>query len=86
MSKRKQNHLNDLVKVAFKIDSKRDQQHQKTEKLKRMSVLARKGLKQTEEYNQLEKELSEPKVIDFSNEIDELQKIVKRLKRFNWDF
>lgn len=86
MSKRKQDHLNDLVKVAFEINTKREQQQKNTEKLKRMSILARRGLKETQEYNQLEKEFNEPTVVDFSQEIDDLQKIVKRLKKFNWDF
>lgn len=84
MSKTKQDYLNELVLVAFKMDEKANRQHERTKIIGRMASLAKQGLKDTEEFKRLEMKWKHPVVTDFGNEMDELQHIVKKLKKYKW--
>lgn len=85
MSKTKQDYLNDLVLIAFRMDEKANQQHERTKKVQQMASLARQGLKDSDEFKRLEIEFKHPTVTDFGNEMNDLQRVVKQLKRYNWD-
>lgn len=85
MGKNKQDYLNELAKIAFKIDDKANRMHERTKRLQRMASLAKQGLKQSEEYKLLELEFSHPTVTDFGNEVSELQRVVKQLRKYKFD-
>ena len=85
MSKTKQDYLNDLVLIAFKMDEKANRMHERTKRLQRMAILARQGQKESQEFKQLEQEFKHPTVTDFGNEMNDLQRVVKQLKRYKWD-
>lgn len=84
MSKTKQDYLNDLVLIAFRMDEKANRQHERTKKIQRMAALAKQGLKDSEEFKRLGMEYKQPTVTDFGNEMNELQRVVKQLKRYKW--
>jgi len=84
MAKSKDDHIKDLVFVAFRMDEKAELQKQKTQQLQRMATLARGGKKESEEFKSLEREFKHLNVIDFGNEMAELRAIVKRLKKYKW--
>jgi hypothetical protein len=85
MSKTKQDYLNELVLIAFRMDEKANRQHERTKKIQRMASLAKQGLKDTEEFKRLEMECRQPTVTDFGNEMNDLQRVVKQLKRYKWE-
>jgi hypothetical protein len=85
MSKTKQDYLNDLVLIAFRMDEKANRQHERTKKIQRMASLAKQGLKDTEEFKRLDREYRQPTVTDFGNEMNDLQRLVKQLKRYKWE-
>lgn len=82
MSKTKQDYLNDLVLIAFRMDEKAKRQHERTKKIQKMASLARQGLKDTDEFKRLDMEYRQPNVTDFGNEMNDLQRVVKQLKRY----
>ena len=84
MSKTKQDYLNDLVLIAFRMDEKANRQHERTKKIQRMAALAKQGLKHSEEIKRLDMEYKKPTVTDFGNEMNDLQRVVKQLKRYKW--
>lgn len=77
--------INELVSIAFALDEKASKMNEKTKQLQRMAYLAKQGLKDTQEYKNLEIKFQHPTVTDFGNEINEIQKIVPKLKKFKWD-
>ena len=85
MSKKKEDYLKDLVLIAFRMDEKANRQQERTKKIQRMASLARQGLKETEEFKRLDREFSKPTVTDFGNEMNDLQRVVKQLKRYKWE-
>jgi CHAD domain-containing protein len=82
MPKTKEDHLNDLAKIAFKIDDVLQKQQEKSERLTRMAQLARQGLKDSEEFKKLDREFKDPQFTSPSEELHELRIIVKRLRRW----
>lgn len=86
MSKTKQDYLNELALIAFRMDEKANLSDERTRKYQRLAFLAKKGLKETEEYKRLEYEIRQPTVTDFGDEMRELQRVVKQLKRYKWDY
>lgn len=85
MSKTKEDYLKDLVLIAFRMDEKATRQQERTKKIQRMASLAKQGLKETEEFKRLDREFRQPTVTDFGNEMNDLQRVVKQLKRYKWD-
>lgn len=75
--------IEQLIFVAFKIDDKLNQVKERTEQIKRMASLARQGLKDSDEFKELERKYRHPKVIPFDDEMYELQKIVKLLRKYD---
>jgi hypothetical protein len=67
MSKKKEDYVNDLVSIAFKMDEKANRQHERTERFRKMASLARQGKKDTQEFKQLEMELNHPVAFDFDD-------------------
>ena len=84
MSKTKQDYLKDLVLIAFKMDEKANRQQERTKKMQRMASLAKQGLKDTDEFKSLEREFRQPTVTDFGDEMNDLKRVVKQLKRYKW--
>ncbi len=84
MSKTKQDYLTNLVLIAFQMDEKANRMHDKTKRLQRMSSLAKQGLKESEEFKRLDMEFKHPVVTDFGNEMNDLQRVVKQLKKYKW--
>lgn len=82
--KTKEDHLNDLVKIAFQIDDVLQKQQEKSDRLKRMASLARQGLKETDEYKKLEQEFQHPQFTGPSEELHDLRIIVKRLRKYKF--
>ena len=82
MSKTKLQHLEDLAIVAFKMDARAALQDKRVEEVQRMASLARQGKKDTAEFKKLQEKHRHPKAIDFGNEMNELRRIVKRLRRY----
>ncbi len=85
MSKRKQDYINQLVKLAFRLDDKATETRAKTARYQRAAQLAREGKQDTEEFKKLKWEIDHPTVVDSSNEYAELEVIVKHLRKFKWD-
>lgn len=85
MSKTKQDYINDLVSIAFRMDEKANQQKERTKRAQRMASLARQGLKDSEEFKRLDTEFRHPTVTNFGNEMNDLQRVVKQLKRYKWE-
>ena len=84
MSKTKQDYQDELVLIAFRMDEKANRQHEKTKQIQRMASLARKGLKDSDEFKALERKYKHPVVTDFGDEMNDLQRVVKQLKRYKW--
>lgn len=78
MTKTKQDYINTLVTIAFKMDDK-------ATRLQRMATLAQQGKKESEEFKALETQLNAPTVTDFGDEMNELQNVVKHLRRYKWE-
>lgn len=85
MSKTKKDYLNDLVLIAFRMDEKASRQHERTKKIQKMASLAKQGLKDTDEFKRLDLEYRQPTATDFGNEMNDLQRVVKQLKRYKWE-
>ena len=85
MAKNKKDHVNDLVKIAFRIDEKAALQDKKTADMVRMASLARQGLKDTPEFKELEGMFASPTVVDFGGVIGDLRKVVERLRKYKWN-
>lgn len=83
MRKTKNDHLNDLVAVAYRMDEKANRMRENTKGLQKMALLARKGLKESNEYKQLEMKYKHH-VTDFGDEMQDLQRVVKHLKRYKF--
>lgn len=84
MRKTKNDRLNDLVAVAYRMDEKANLMRETTKALQKMALLARKGLKESSEYKQLEMKYKHPVVTDFGDEMQDLQRVVKHLKRYKF--
>lgn len=82
--KTKEDHLNDLAKLAFKIDDVLQKQQERSERLQRMAQLARQGLKDTEEFEKLDNEFKYPQFTGPSEELYDLRIIVKRLRKYKF--
>ncbi len=84
MSKNKSDYLNELVLISFEIDRKGELQDQKTKDLQKMAILARKGLKDSPEFKNLDLKYKYLTVIDFGDEFNKLRKVVKHLRQFKF--
>lgn len=85
MSKTKQDHLNDLAKVAFRIDEKAARQDKRVEGFKRMATLAREGKKDSQEFKELRSSYSNSLVVtDYGDEVRDLRRIVARLRKYRF--
>lgn len=82
--KTKEDNLNDLVKLAFKIDDVLQKQEERSEKLNQMAILVRRGLKDSKEFKQLEQEFKHPQFTGPSEELHDLRIIVKRLRKYKF--
>ena len=71
-----------LVQIALRMDEKCERMDQRTKDLQRMGSLAKQGLKDTDEYRALEFKRSHPTVTDFGDEMQDLRRVVKQLKRY----
>lgn len=80
MKKSRDNYIDDLVSVAFKLDDNFLRQKEKSKELQRMAQLARAGEKDSEEFKTLDRRYKNPTVIDSSNEWEELHRIVTQLR------
>lgn len=81
----KQDYLKKLVLVSFRIEHKLNLKEQRTNNINKMASLARKGLKDTEEFKILNRKFKQPTVIDFGDELNELKSLVNKLKKYNWE-
>lgn len=84
MSKNKNDYLNELVLIAFEIDRKGELQDQKTKDLQKMALLARKGLKDSHEFKNLDIKYKHPTVVDYGDEFFKLRKVVKKLRQYKF--
>ncbi|CAH1002640.1 hypothetical protein LEM8419_03512 [Neolewinella maritima] len=66
------------------MDEKCQEIDKRTSQLKRMAQLARAGKKETEEYKNIEWESKQPAVFDFGDKMEDLRKIVKRLRKYSF--
>lgn len=82
--KTKEDHLNDLAKIAFKIDDVLQKQQERSERLAQMARLSKQGLKDTPEFKKLEHEFRQPQFTGPSEELYELRIIVKRLRKYKF--
>lgn len=80
----KTDYLNKLVSVAFKIDDKYQLMDIRQTKMQHMATLAREGKKDTQEYLQLEAEFKTPTVTCFDDEMLELRRVVKQLRKYKF--
>ncbi len=85
MSKTKLECLHELALIAFRMDEKAAMQEAKTKRLQRMATLARLRQKDSKEFKTLELEFYQPSVIDYGNDMFDLRKVVKQLKRYKID-
>ena len=90
MAKTKQEHLESLVPVVLKIQEKYEhfnQKHEERQALKkRIIVLGKQGLYDTDEFKSLKRKLDSTKaqVFNIGDELRDLQVIAKRLKKYKW--
>lgn len=82
--KTKEDHLKDLVKLAFKIDDVLQIQQERSERLAQMARLAKQGLKETPEFKKLEQEFNQPQFTGPSEELHNLRIIVRRLRKYKF--
>lgn len=82
--KNKEDNLNDLAKIAFKIDDVLQKQQERSERLVQMAKLAKQGLKETPEFKKLEQEFKHPQFTGPSEELHELRIIVKKLRKYKF--
>jgi CHAD domain-containing protein len=82
--KAKEDYLNDLAKIAFKIDDVLQKQQERSERLEKMAKLAKQGLKESKEFKKLEQEFKHPQFTSPSEELHELRIIVKRLRKYKF--
>ena len=82
--KTKEDHLNDLAKLAFKIDDVLQKQQERSERLAQMARLAKQGLKETKEFKDLAREFAHPQFTGSSEELHNLRIIVKRLRKYKF--
>lgn len=82
--KTKEEHLNDLVKLAFKIDDVLQKQQEHSERLAKMARLAKQGLKETPEFKKLEQEFKHPQFTGPSEELHDLRIVVKKLRKYKF--
>lgn len=85
MSKTKQEYLQELALIAFKMDDKAKRQEEKTKRMQRMASLARAGQKDSKEFKQLEAEFRHPTVTDYGDDMFALRRVVKQLRRYKMD-
>lgn len=78
--KTKEDHLNDLVKLAFKIDDVLQKQQERSERLAKMASLAKQGLKESDEFKKLEREFKTPQFTGPSEELHDLR-FSKKIKK-----
>ena len=71
--KTKQEYLQELALIAFRMDDKAKRQEEKTKRMQRMASLSRAGQKDSKEFKQLEAEM-------FA-----LRSVVKQLRRYKMD-
>lgn len=82
MSKTKQEYLQELALIAFRIDDKAKRQEEKTKRMQRMASLAKDRQKDSKEFKQLELEFRHPTVTDYGDDIFALRRVVKQLRRY----
>lgn len=82
--KTKEDHLNDLAKLAFKIDDILQEQKERSERLAQMARLAKQGLKETAEFKKLEREFKHPQFTGLNEELLDLRVVVKRLRKYRF--
>ena len=82
--KTKEEHLNDLVKLAFKIDDVLQKQQEHSERLAKMARLTKQGLKETPEFKKLEQEFKHPQFTGPSEELHDLRIVVKKLRKYKF--
>lgn len=75
-------YLDKLEKVATDIDDKYIKRLERTDKVTKMASLARKGLKESDDFKKLEREVNSIQVNDFGNELQELHKIMTKLRKY----
>lgn len=81
MSKKRDQYIAKLINVAILIADKAEAVEQRTKGLQQMAVLAKAGLKDTNEFKQLERLYKQPSAFDISTEMVELRKTVKHLRK-----
>lgn len=81
INKKRQNHIEKLIQIAYRIDEKATQQQERSKKLQRMATLANQGLKESQEFKLLEQEFKYLTVTDYGDEVRDLQKVVKQLRK-----
>ena len=84
MSKTKQDYLHDLVAIAFRMDDKATTMHEKTKMLQTLASLAKGGLKGIPSFRALEHKVNGVTETDFGDEMRDLQKVVKQLRKYKW--
>ena len=84
MAKTKEDHINDLVNISFKIDDALQRQQDKSDRLTRMAQLSKAGLKDTDEFRKLDNEFRHPQFSGPSEELYALRDIVKRLRKYKF--
>lgn len=70
-----------LIQIAYRIDEKATRQQERSKRLQRMATLANQGLKDSQEFRLLEEEFKYLTVTDYGDEVRDLQKVVKQLKK-----
>jgi len=80
--KTKEDCINELVNLSFKIDDVLQKQQERSDRLAQMARLAKQGLKETAEFKKLELEFKYPQFTGPSEELHELRIIVKHLRKY----
>lgn len=84
MSKTKQEYLESLVKPALAIEKKLQLVEERTRELQRMALLSKQGKQSTQEFKDLKYKHFSPSVVGFDDELHEIARIAKQLKRYSW--
>lgn len=82
----KQDYVKRLIDWAYKVDNKRKARVERTKTIQKMASLSRLGHKDGDEFRSLEKQYKHMcfEATDFGNELNELEIIVKRLKKYKF--
>ena len=83
-NKTKQDHLEDLIEIAYRIDNYFQLQQDRSDRLKRMTQLSRQGLKETEEFKILDREFKNPFFVGNQECFEDLRRKVKQIKNYKF--